>query len=322
MSERSEFSVIKHYFEQCTLVRDDVVLGIGDDCALVEGKSDQQIAITVDTLVEGIHFLPDVDPESLGYKSLAVSLSDLAAMGATPAWFTLALTLPEINEPWLAGFAKGLSNLANNHKVALIGGDTTRGPLSITVQVHGFVKAEQALRRSGAQHGDGIYVSGTLGDAGAGLKLKQHKLSPGLNNAQAESFLYQRLERPTPRLKLGHDLLGIASAAIDISDGLIADLGHILDKSSVGAKINLETLPISSQLMTLVSRYEAEKLALYSGDDYELCFTVPAEKEGELSTMPCTKIGMITDSDLITFMRNGQQIELTGTGYEHFSTEH
>ncbi|MCL4145216.1 UNVERIFIED_CONTAM: hypothetical protein GTU68_001394 [Idotea baltica] len=324
MSGLAEFSLIKQYFEKCTHSRDDVLLGIGDDCAIVQSKDNQQLAVSVDTLVEGIHFSPDVDAYSLGHKSLAVSLSDLAAMGATPAWFTLALTLPDINPPWLTDFANGLANIANQHHIALIGGDTTRGPLSITIQVHGFVSAKKALRRDGAQPGDDIYVSGTLGDAGAGLKLKQRELRSDdlLINAKAENFIEQRLDRPIPRVQLGLNIVNIATAAIDISDGLVADLGHILEKSHVGAEINIDALPLSPQLLTLVNRQQAEHFALYSGDDYELCFTAPLEKQSELTRMACTKIGTVNESGKLTFIQQGQTIELTGAGYEHFSTEH
>ena len=324
MSGLSEFSLIKHYFEKISTPRSDVLLGIGDDCAIVQADTNQQIAISVDTLVEGVHFLPNADPENLGHKSLAVSLSDLAAIGATPAWFTLALTLPEVKEPWLAGFAKGLATLAKQHQIALIGGDTTRGPLSITIQVNGFVRSEQALRRDGAHVGDNIYVSGTVGDAGAGLKLKQNQLLAQQGKQLQEAFLQQRLDKPTPKVELGRDLGGIANSAIDISDGLVADLSHILEKSQVGADIELEALPVSSALADTVSREHAEQLALYAGDDYELCFTAPPEKHAELRKIKdsYTKIGTITGNpNKMVFYRGGQQIELTGKGYEHFSIE-
>lgn len=324
MSGLSEFSLIKKYFEKSAVDRADVLLGIGDDCALVQARAGQQIAISVDTLVEGVHFLPNVEPESLGHKSLAVGLSDLAAMGATPAWFTLALTLPEVKEPWLADFARGLSNLANSHRIALIGGDTTRGPLSITIQVHGFVKAGEALRRDGAKVGDGIFVSGTLGDAGAGLKLKQSQWIGEALTAESTTFLEHRLDRPTPRVKLGKTLLNMANSAIDLSDGLVADLGHILNKSGVGAEINIEALPISKELTDIVGRERAEKLALYSGDDYELCFTLAPEKADELindSDVACTKIGIVTATGDMIFNHHGHKMELTGTGYEHFSSK-
>ena len=320
----SEFFLIKHYFEKISTPRSDVLLGVGDDCAIVQADINQQIAISVDTLVEGIHFLPNAEPESLGHKSLAVSLSDLAAMGAKPAWFTLALTLPEVKEPWLAAFAKGLATLAKQHQIALIGGDTTRGPLSITIQVNGFVKTEQALRRDGACPGDDIYVSGTLGDAGAGLKLKQNQLNAQQGKQQQEAFLQQRLDKPTPKIELGRALRCIANSAIDISDGLAADLSHILEKSQVGADIELEELPISSALTDTVGKEQAEQLALYAGDDYELCFTVPTEKQDELKKIKgnYTKIGTITNEPRkVVFYRDGQQAELIGKGYEHFSAE-
>lgn len=322
VSAHSEFSLIKQYFEQITAERSDVILGIGDDCALLQCPEGQQLAVSIDTLVEGVHFFPDVEPESLGYKSLAVGLSDLAAMGATPAWFTLALTLPKVDTDWLAAFSKGLANLAKRHNIALVGGDTTQGRLSISIQVHGFVKAGQALRRDGAKKGDSIYVTGCLGDAGAALALKQNKLSNYRLSEGDIQFLYQRLERPVPRIEIGKKLADIASAAIDISDGLVADLGHILQKSGVGARLELDHLPISQALAKVTS--QAEYLALYSGDDYELCFTVPSEHDALVQQQfkgQCTCIGMITDDSGIAFIKDGQLIELTGTGYEHFSTQ-
>ncbi len=320
MSASSEFSIIKQYFEHITDTRHDVVVGIGDDCALLQCPTAQQLAVSIDTLVEGIHFFRDVDPEHLGHKSLAVGLSDLAAMGATPAWFTLALTLPDVNSTWLAAFSKGLAELAKLHHIALVGGDTTQGPLTITIQVHGFVNARQAMRRDGANRGDGVYVTGSVGDAGAALALKQQTLASSALSTQELQFLYQRLERPTPRVEIGKKLVGIASAAIDISDGLVADLGHILQKSGVGAHIELDRLPYSHAL----SRFTAqrEQLALYSGDDYELCYTAPPEHVAWIQEQlkgQCTRIGIITDDRGIVFTRDQQLIELTGTGYEHFS---
>ena len=322
VSAHSEFSLIKQYFEQITAERSDVILGIGDDCALLQCPEGQQLAVSIDTLVEGIHFFPDVDPESLGHKSLAVGLSDLAAMGATPAWFTLALTLPKVESQWLAAFSQGLANLAKLHNIALVGGDTTQGPLSISIQVHGFINAGQALRRDGAKEGDLIYVTGSLGDAGAALALKQNKLSNNTLSEDDIQFLYQRLERPIPRVEIGQKLVDIASAAVDISDGMVADLGHILQKSGVGARLDLDLLPLSPVLSKLTA--EAENLALYAGDDYELCFTVPAEDDVLLRQQlkgRCTRIGMVTDADGIVFIKNNQLIKLTGTSYEHFSTQ-
>ncbi len=318
----SEFSLIQQYFERLTVNRDDVELGIGDDCALLHPAANDIMAVSIDTLVEGVHFFADVDPESLGHKSLAVGLSDLAAMGAKPAWFTLALTLPEANETWLQHFSQGLAKLANKHKIQLVGGDTTKGPLTISIQVHGFVKQQQALRRSNAKLGDMIYVSGHLGDAGAGLQLQLKRLNDTHLNSDDKAYFQQRLQRPTPRLALGQDLLGLATAAIDISDGLLVDLMHILDKSGVGARLSLDNLPLSPSLAKLNHKV-AQTLALQSGDDYELCFIVPPQHYAEVEQRfkgQVTRIGMITDDDGLFYIDdNNQLIELTGTGYDHFA---
>tara|TARA_R110001583_G_scaffold173287_1_gene327188 strand:+ start:33704 stop:34675 length:972 start_codon:yes stop_codon:yes gene_type:complete len=321
MAVLSEFSLIQRYFEQLTTQREDVLLGIGDDCALLQCPADHVIAVSIDTLVENIHFFADVDPEHLGYKSLAVGLSDLAAMGAKPAWFTLALTLPEVNEDWLNGFSQGLAKLANKHNIQLVGGDTTRGPLTISIQVHGFVQPEKALRRSGAQIGDMVYVTGTLGDAGAALQLQLREWDHAALNVEDKTYLSQRLDQPTPRVESGQYLTDFASSAIDISDGLLADLGHILDKSSVGARLDLTKLPLSFS-MSKVDRKTAERFALQSGDDYELCFTVPPQYFAEIEQGfegQCTRIGVITSDEGIYFIDdNDALIALKGTGYEHF----
>ncbi|MFT7413970.1 MAG: thiamine-monophosphate kinase [Methylophagaceae bacterium] len=321
MAVLSEFPLIKRFFEQLSSQRDDVLLGIGDDCALLQCPADQVIAVSIDTLVENIHFFADVDPEHLGYKSLVVGLSDLAAMGAQPAWFTLALTLPEVNENWLRGFSQGLAKLAKNYNIQLVGGDTTRGPLTISIQVHGFVQAEKALRRSGAQIGDRVYVTGTLGDAGAALQLHLQQWDDAALNVEDKTYLRQRLEQPTPRLQIGQKLAGIASAAIDISDGLLADLGHILDKSGTGARLDLTKLPLSLA-MSKVDRKTAERFALQSGDDYELCFIVPPQYFAQIEQdfkEQCTLIGTITDDKGIYFIDDDDAlIALKGTGYDHF----
>ena len=322
MATRSEFSIIQQYFEQLTPSRDDVLVGIGDDCALLLCPENHVMAVSIDTLVEGIHFFADVEPEYLGHKSLAVGLSDLAAMGAKAAWFTLALTLPEVNEDWLKSFSKGLAKLANQHKIQLVGGDTTRGPLSISIQVHGHVEPVKAIRRSGAKLGDLIYVTGTLGDAGAALQLQLGKWNDAALSVEDKHYLQQRLEQPSPRLEIGQKLAGLASAAIDISDGLLADLGHILDKSEVGARLDLAKLPLSSAIAK-VDRHVAEQFALQAGDDYELCFTVPPQHFAEMEQSfkgQCTCIGMITDDKGIYFLNDHNAlIALTGTGYDHFS---
>lgn len=318
----SEFSLIQQYFSELTAQRDDVVLGIGDDCALLRCPPAHQLAVSVDTLVENIHFFADVNPQTLGHKSLAVSLSDLAAMGATPAWFTLALTVPEVNETWLQQFASGLADIAKRHNIQLVGGDTTRGPLSISIQVHGFVEDGCAFRRDTANVGDLIFVSGTLGDAGGALKHRLENWSPEELDHKDWLFLQQRLEIPTPRNDLVAMLKGNVTSAIDISDGLLADLGHILNKSHQGAVIQLDKLPLSLPLQKLHSE-QAAQLALNSGDDYELCFTVPADKADLLTpfsdTITC--IGEITAGNtLILQDRTGQQIHIDSRkGYDHFS---
>lgn len=315
----AEFSIIQHYFQHLSPQREDVLLGIGDDCALLQAPEGYVIAVSTDTLVSGVHFFPDVDPYTLGYKSLAVNLSDLAAMGATPAWFSLAITMPEVDTDWLHPFSQGLSDLAAKHNIALVGGDTTSGPLSITIQVQGFVEQQQALKRNSAKVGDNIYVTGTLGDAGAALELKLKGVTePNSDTA----FLTQRLERPAPRVEIGQQLAGSANAAIDISDGLTADLSHILQLSNVGAMIEVESLPLSRELLAITTQQHAEQLALFSGDDYELCFTVSEQHEGRIKVLldeRCTKVGVITQQPGLRYHRNGQPTDITGKGYEHFS---
>ena len=318
----SEFDIIRRYFSQQQSFRADVNLGIGDDAALLQPPADQMLVVTTDTLVSGVHFPENTDAVSVGYKVLAVSLSDLAAMGAEPAWMTLAITLPQSDENWLTDFARGLFSLAQEHNIQLVGGDTTRGPLSITVQAMGFVPQQQALMRSGAKAGDGIYVTGTLGDAGAGLKLIKKELSA--EEAIAHE-LHDRLNRPTPRVAAGLALRELASAVIDISDGLSSDLGHILEASHVGADIMIEALPLSNAFRSLKLE-NAWQLAVSAGDDYELCFTVPAEREQsvqqQLDTkgIQWTRIGVITSQPGLRWHdKAGNELSLTNSGYDHFS---
>lgn len=320
----SEFQLIERYFSALCPSRDDVVLGVGDDCALLQPPAGRQLAVSMDTLVEGRHFSPGAEPEALGHKCLAVNLSDLAAMGAVPAWLTLALTLPVANEAWLAAFAKGLGGLAQRHGVQLIGGDTTKGPLSITLQVHGFVEPGRALRRDGAQAGDLIYVSGTLGDAGLALLAAQ-----GLYVDMDElAFLRRRLNRPTPRLALGQALCGIASAAIDLSDGLGSDLKHICERSGVGATLYADQLPLSAGVAEYIAANGDWALPLSAGDDYELCITVPAERQAEVETLAgefdcgLTWVGMIEQrAGLRVSLPDGRQSDDIPTGYDHFAND-
>ncbi len=318
----SEFELISEYFSNQTSVREDVLLGVGDDCALLQTPAGMELAVTSDTLVEGIHFQKGTDPEALGHKSLAVNLSDLAAMGAEPAWVTLALTLPQTDQEWLKAFSHGFSSLAAKYNVALVGGDTTRGPLSITVTAHGFVKPGAALRRSGARVGDLIFITGSLGDAALVLLHRQggYSVDSGL------AALEQRLDRPQPRLVAGCSLVGIASSAIDISDGLVSDLGHICEMSGVGARLLLDQIPISPYVEGYLQQGGDWSTVIAGGDDYELCFTVPSEKIGLLDQigpdLDCdlTQIGEIVSVPVIScIMSDGTILDNPGSGYQHFS---
>lgn len=316
----SEFSIIAQYFTRPP-VRTDVVLGVGDDAAVLEIPADMQLAVSVDTMVAGRHFPHEASPVAIGHKALAVNLSDMAAMGAEPAWATLALTLPEPDETFLTGFAEGFYSLAETHGVELVGGDTVRGPLQVTVQIHGLLPRGKALTRSGARAGDHLFVTGALGDGGAGLALVQGRVHC---DKPAAELLRRRLDYPTPRVQAGIALRGIASAAIDISDGLLADLGHILEGSSVGAEIELDALPMSTELRRCIdSDTERLRLALTAGDDYELCFTVPEEKLAELQRVaekwdcPVSRIGRIHAGSGIAF-QNGELPEALIAGFDHF----
>ncbi|HEX2668564.1 MAG TPA: thiamine-phosphate kinase [Gammaproteobacteria bacterium] len=265
-----EFELIRRHFAAPAVTRDDVVLGIGDDAALLRVPPDQELAVSTDSLVSGVHFPPDFDPEAIGHRSLASNLSDLAAMGAKPAWVLMALTLPEADESWLTAFSRGFFALAKRHGVALVGGNVARGPLNITLAVHGFVPKGRALTRAGAQPGDLVYITGHPGDAAAGLKLLQ------AGKADMQHPCVRRFAYPEPRLAAGEALRGLASAAIDVSDGLLADLAHLTEARHHGAKLALDKLPLSPELQQLHGQDEACRLALTGGDDYELCFTVHA----------------------------------------------
>lgn len=316
----SEFSIIAKYFTRSHR-RQDVVLGVGDDAALLNVPPGMQLAISVDALVAGRHFPLNTRPEAIGYKALAVNLSDMAAMGAEPAWVTLALALPEPDEDFLSGFAAGFHRLAEAHGIELVGGDTVRGPFQITVQIHGLVPRGKALTRGGARTGDHLFVTGSLGDAGAGLHLVQGKLS--CTGPQADE-LRNRLDYPRPRVSAGIALRGIANAAIDVSDGLLADLGHILDASKVGAEIDLAALPVSDAMKGCVAdESERLRLALTAGDDYELCFSVPEtklelfERTADAWDFPVTCIGRILAGSGIRFF-NGEPPANLISGFDHF----
>jgi len=310
----NEFAVIQRFFTTQKISRSDVFCGIGDDAAIITPPVNQQIIMTTDTLVSNVHFPADTSPYDIGFKSLAVNLSDLAAMGATPAWITMALTLPEIHETWLTEFSRGFFTLATEHQAQLIGGDLTRGPLTITIQAHGLIPRGQAIQRNTAKPGDLIYVTNTIGDAALALAVLQKKFKLTDDDQQT---VFTKLHRPTPQIKIGEQLRGVASAAIDISDGLAADLGHILEKSAVGAEINVDLIPLSAALRHL-EKDKAIQFALSGGDDYELCFTVPVDKKNHVPKN-CTCIGTITNTNELDLrFSNGIKYDLHQTGYQHF----
>ena len=307
-----EFELIRHYFQTLTPARRGVRLGIGDDAALLKVPPGHELAVTTDTLVAGRHFAEDAAPEDIGWKSLAVNLSDLAAMGAEPRWFTLALTLRLADPLWLQGFAAGLRDSAVQAGVTLVGGDTTQGPLSVTITAMGTLPAGRAIRRSGARVSDVVCVTGTLGDAALALEL----------GADAPAPLRLRLHRPMPRLRAGRALCGIAHAAIDLSDGLAGDLGHILESSGVGAEIQMQRLPMSPEFARLAPAESRLRLQATGGDDYELCFCLP---KARLKTVqrklgaPVTEIGRITELKGLRFLdKKGKPVPLESRAYRHF----
>ncbi len=314
-----EFDLISRHF---TRPATNAVLGVGDDCALVDVSNGMDLAVSTDTMVSGTHFFADVDPETLGHKSLAVNLSDLAAMGAMPYWAMLALTLPEVNHEWLGKFAKGFFDLADEFGVTLVGGDTTRGPLSITVTILGEVPAGAALRRSGAKAGNDIWVSGNLGDAALAVAHRRGeiKLSEG-----EYMEVVMRLYEPTPRVKLGQALRGLATGAIDISDGLLADLTHVCRLSGVSAVVETDRLPVSAIGARHVGNPVAFRAIVAGGDDYELCFTAPSDARDSIEDLvdllgvPLSRIGAIGEGSGVTLVdAEDRPIPLEGRGFDHF----
>lgn len=319
----SEFDLIQHYFAHHSPADSHLVLGVGDDCALIQPTAGMQTAISTDMLVSGRHFFPDADPRMLGHKCLAVNLSDLAAMGARPMGFSLALALPEANADWLHPFSQGLLALADQHQCRLIGGDTTKGPLNICITVFGEIPPGLALRRDAAQVGDDIWVSGTLGDARLALAGYWQELEL---TAEIHQQAALRMHMPTPRVELGLSLRGIAHAALDISDGLTGDLGHILKRSGVGATLWVDALPAGPMLQQqdLALR---RRFCLTGGDDYELCFTAAADQRNqvlaaaEASQTRVTRIGRIeAQAGLRLFDAQQQPLQLHLQSFDHFST--
>ncbi len=320
ISDMTEFELIRTYFARQPVQRADVVLGIGDDAAILAPPPGRQVCVTTDVMVCGVHFLPAADPVALGHKALAVNLSDLAAMGAEPAWFTLNLTLPEVNTTWLEPFCKGLFALACQYHIQLVGGNTSRGPLAIAIEAQGFVPEGKALLRSGARVGDRVYVTGELGDAGLAL---QHELGKGRLPDAAFEAVAGKLHRPTPRIPEGLALRDIAHSAIDISDGLLSDLGHVLEASHVGARLLLDKIPVSSVYRSHIKETGWD-MALTNGDDYELCFTVPEKNIGALEKLqfPCGFhcIGQIEQElGLRIIDESGQPYHPRQTGHDHFA---
>ncbi len=322
-----EFDLIARYFQRAKPLGDAVALGIGDDCALLVPRAGMQLAISSDMLVEGRHFLPTVSPEALGHKALAVNLSDLAACGARPLAFTLALALPRVDEAWLSGFSKGLFALADAHGCSLIGGDTTAGPLNICITVMGEVPPGLALLRSGAQPGDDIYVSGHVGDARLALEVFR-------GNVEVDAALFaqarQRMERPIPRVQLGIALRGIASAAQDVSDGLLGDLGHLLKASHCGAEIAIDKIAACAIFYGVEHGFSLDfcrQMTASGGDDYELLFTAPVAARAQVaqaasrSAAPVTRIGNTT-ATLGLVLRDAAGAEVVNTfgSFDHFKT--
>jgi thiamine-monophosphate kinase len=323
----NEFELIARFFTRAPR-SPSVHLGVGDDAALLAPSPGCELVVSVDMLVGGRHFLLDADPERLGHKTLAVNLSDLAAMGATPRWALLAGAMPESDPAWLAAFARGFFALADAHGVDLVGGDTTRGPLNLCVTIMGEVPAGTALLRSGARIGDDIYVSGTLGDAALAVAALTGRTTLA---AQVLAAARTRLECPMPRIALGEALRGVATAAIDVSDGLVGDLGHVLERSRVGATVDLAALPRSAALARMLAGNEralALECVLAGGDDYELCFTAPPDAAARVAAiaariaLPLTRIGAIAgpDEGLVVRDEAGVSMAALPHAYDHFAT--
>jgi thiamine-monophosphate kinase len=314
-----EFDLIERYF---TRAPRHTTLAVGDDAALLSVNPACELAVSADMLVEGVHFFPDVDPQALGHKALAVNLSDLAAMGARPAWAMLSLALPEVDADWLERFSRGFFALADTHGVDLVGGDTTRGPRVISVQIMGEVGAGRALRRDGARIGDDIWVSGELGAAALAVAHRRGELSleqPALDRCR------KRLDWPVPRIALGLQLATLASSAIDLSDGLLGDLGHICERSRVGAEVELAAVPCSPDLMALRERVQIRRAILAGGDDYELCFTAAPSHGSEIGALSAglgiglTRIGRIVEGNTVAVVdAGGRPLSVKDKGFDHF----
>lgn len=319
----SEFDLIEQYFTLLN-TRNDVAVGLGDDCAALDVPTGCQLVSTIDTLISGTHFPEDTSAEDIAKKAVAVNLSDLAAMGAIPAWVSLAISLPDVDQRWLTAFSASLHQALAEYNVALIGGDTTKGHLSITIHAMGFVETGKAMLRTAAKPGDLIFVSGYLGDAALGLAIKQNKIKYSKN----ARYFIDRLNRPDARVVLGQKLKDYCCCAIDISDGLFSDLTHILNNSSCGALVNIDKLPLSAHAVKLLASKDIniKANALMSGDDYELCFTVSANNINQIQAiskqleLPLTCIGEITEKRQLRCINdNGELVDIKNSGFNHFS---
>jgi thiamine-monophosphate kinase len=314
--------LIDRFFSRPATGRTDVILGVGDDAAVMRLPPDTELVAAVDTLVAGRHFPPDCAPRSIGHRALAVNLSDLAAMGATPAWATLALTLPRADAGWLEDFSAGLLDLAQMHGVALVGGDTTAGPLTISLQILGHVATGTALRRGGARAGDVLVVTGFLGDSGAGLALATGRLAA--HDPSAAAAVVKRFDYPTPRLEFGAAARGVASAAMDISDGLVGDLPKLAGASGLSAHVDVGRLPLSPALTSLVSLPQAREWALAAGDDYELLLAVAPQRLDELTSaarrlaLNFAVIGELRPGSGVHWTHRGVPFAAPSHGYDHF----
>jgi thiamine-monophosphate kinase len=318
-----EFELIERYFRDCGAERADVRLGVGDDAALLVPEPGTELVAAIDTLVEGRHFPAGSPAASIGHRALAVNLSDVAAMGAQPAWALLAITLPRLDERWLASFAQAFADLAREHQVALVGGNTTAGPLCVSVQILGHVPAGRALLRATGRPGDILFVSGTPGDAAAGLAIELGKLQP--RDPVASAYLRDRFLFPAPRVALGLRLREFASACIDVSDGLFGDAGKLAEASGAGLEIELRALPVSAELLATVGEEGARHLALTGGEDYELCFSVPAGRVPEMErALPpdrwgYCRIGALRATAERVVTMDGTVMKFSHCGFDHFA---
>jgi thiamine-monophosphate kinase len=320
---QSEFELIGRYFAKLGAERADVRIGVGDDGAIVMPPASRELVLVTDSLVEGVHFPPGSSAASIGHRAFAVNLSDLAAMAAEPAWALLALTLPSADDEWLGQFSRAAGDLCRRHCVALVGGDTTRGPLNINVTMAGIVPIGVALERSGGQPGDAIFVTGSPGDSAAGLALEQGRLH--VPDAMSAQILRDRFLFPTPRCEVGIALRGLASACIDVSDGLGGDLEKLCAASGCGAEVDAAALPVSDALRSAVGRELAREYALTGGEDYELLFTVPLARLGALHAAvarglgPLTRIGSLVAGNGVRVFARGGVMQFSGSGYDHFA---